>query len=210
VRKISCQYAETIPAEPINLVNSITTSAGPQPPTGVENEDSGPPEERQAAAHVAESIIAGSDSLPPFSLEYVDSEEPAPSSGMVSRNSNHVGHESSMTTSEMDILENHWSLQLTPSPVIPPLVKHSMEFIFRVLRTWPGMMASEIQLPPIVHISQLSRSPLPLPLANCFTLAKMWDGQRPGAEDLVQQTTVNEMTRLFMEVRIAITISSCR
>ena len=43
---------------------------------------------------------------------------------------------------------------------------------------------------------------MPLPLANCFTLAKMWDGQRPGAEGLVQRTTVNEMTRLLMEVSI--------
>jgi hypothetical protein len=206
LRQISCQYVADVPATPVNPVNNETTLADQQQVTDVANGDSGPFEEHQPAAQVTESLIPGPDPLPPFSLEYVESVEPAASSGVVSTNGSHVAHESSMMTFEMDTTENQWALQLTPTPVTPPLVKHSMEFIFRVLRTWPGIMASEIQLPPIIHISQISNSSLPLPLANCFTLAKMWDGQRPGSEDLVRHTAVNAMTGLFIEVRTAIII----
>lgn len=205
-REISCEYAINVPVKSVNHVNDETTPADLQQITDIANEDSGPLEERQPGAEVNESIIPCLDPLPHFPLEYVDNVEPAASSGVVSTNGSHVAHKSSMSTFEMDIMENQWALQLTPTPVTPLLAKHSMEFIFRVLRTWPGIMASDIQLPPIIHISQISNHSLPLPLANCFTPAKMWDGQRPGAEDLVHHTAVNEMTSLFLEVRTAIMI----
>jgi len=203
LREISCEYVTNVPVKSVNHVSDETTPPDLQQITDVANENSGPLEELQLAAETNESIIPGHD---PLHLEYVVNVEPAASSGAASTNGSHVAHESSMTTFEIDIMENEWALQLTPTPVIPPLAKHSMEFIFRVLRTWPGIMASDIQLPPIIHISQISNSSLPLPLANCFTLAKMWDGQRPGAEDLVRHTAVNEMTSLFLEVRTAIII----
>ncbi|KAJ8103599.1 hypothetical protein POJ06DRAFT_279349 [Lipomyces tetrasporus] len=70
-----------------------------------------------------------------------------------------------------------WMLSLWPSETPnSALAKHSMEFLFRVLRTWPRMMADEIQLPPLIHTTHFSNKALPLPLANCFTLAKMWMG----------------------------------
>jgi hypothetical protein len=206
LREISCQYVTDVPVKSVNHLDNRATPVDQQQITGLANEDSGPLEEHQPAAQVTESIIPGPDPLPPFSPEYVDSVEPAAGSSVVSANGNHVAHESSMMTFEIDIMENQWAPQLMPTPVTPPLAKHSMEFIFRVLRTWPGIVASEVQLPPIIHISQISNSSLPLPLANCFTVAKMWDGQRPGAENLVHHTAVNEMTCLFIEVRTAIII----
>ena len=205
-REISCEYATNVPVKSVNHINDETTPADLQQITDIANRDSGSLEERQSTTKVNESIIPCLDSLPHFPLEYVDNVEPAASSGVVFTNGSHFAHESSLSTFETDIVEDQWALQLTPTPVTPPLAKHSMEFIFRVLRTWPGIMASDIQLPPIIHISQISNGFLPLPLANRFTLAKMWDGQRPGAENLVHNTAVNEMTSLFLEVRTAIVI----
>lgn len=37
-------------------------------------------------------------------------------------------------------------------------------------------------------------------LANCFTLAKMWDGHAGGSSELVQNTILDEVRRLFLQV----------
>ncbi|KAH8591457.1 hypothetical protein B0O99DRAFT_269618 [Bisporella sp. PMI_857] len=113
---------------------------------------------------------------------------------------------SSGTDPAMSILigtdENNTALSLLPSPATTPiLVRHSMEFILRMLRTWPRMMAKEIQLPPIIHSSQIPETSRvkekATPLSNCFTLAKMWHGQCPGARELVQLTVEREMQDLI-------------
>ena len=74
------------------------------------------------------------------------------------------------------------------------LANHSMELIFRVLRTWPRMLAEEFQLPPIFHSSHIApNKKMPAPLANCITLAKMWHGQCEGAEEMVRKTILLEL-----------------
>ncbi|KAL5337898.1 hypothetical protein BJX70DRAFT_367990 [Aspergillus crustosus] len=78
------------------------------------------------------------------------------------------------------------------------LMHHSMEFIFRVLRAWPRMLADEFQTPPLIHHSHLGDSnSLPLPLANCFTLVKMWHGQCQGSGDMVNRLIENEVNNLL-------------
>ncbi|KAJ5273169.1 hypothetical protein N7478_008294 [Penicillium angulare] len=78
------------------------------------------------------------------------------------------------------------------------LANHSMELIFRVLRTWPQMLAEGFQDPPIFHSTQLSsQAKLPRPLATCITLAKMWHGQCPGAEDMVRATILQELDQVI-------------
>lgn len=62
------------------------------------------------------------------------------------------------------------------------------------------MMGKEIQLPPIIHPSQLSGEQKQMQLSNCFTLAKMWYGQCPGATDIVQETVKREMQELINTV----------
>ncbi|KAJ5679366.1 hypothetical protein N7462_007610 [Penicillium macrosclerotiorum] len=69
-----------------------------------------------------------------------------------------------------------------------------MDLIFRVLRTWPKMLAEEFQVPPLFHPSQIiPTKKLPQPLANCITLAKTWHGQCAGSEELVRKTIMREL-----------------
>ncbi|OQE04724.1 hypothetical protein PENVUL_c030G01033 [Penicillium vulpinum] len=78
------------------------------------------------------------------------------------------------------------------------LANHSMELIFRVLRTWPRMLAEEFQLPPIFHYTQITpNKTLPSPLAKCITLTKMWHGQCEGAEDMVRKTILKELDSII-------------
>ena len=43
---------------------------------------------------------------------------------------------------------------------------------------------------------------LPEALANCICIARMWEGQEGGAREIVRDTTVREMERLFAKVCI--------
>ncbi|KAK7985792.1 C6 finger-containing protein [Apiospora saccharicola] len=81
------------------------------------------------------------------------------------------------------------------------VVRHTMHFVIRVLRSWPRLMATyhTAQLPPIIHNSQIVDGALPKPLAHCYTLAKMWDSQVAGSGDLVQSIVLNEVQRLWRE-----------
>jgi hypothetical protein len=81
------------------------------------------------------------------------------------------------------------------------LARHSMELVFRVMRTWPRMLAEDFQLPPLIHPTQRWNKELPLPLAHCITLAKMWYGQCEGAEEIVRATILKEVDCLLEHVR---------
>ncbi|PGH14990.1 hypothetical protein AJ79_02670 [Helicocarpus griseus UAMH5409] len=90
------------------------------------------------------------------------------------------------------------SNQLVPStqpavPAVSKVAQNSTEMVFRVTRTWPRMMAKGTHLPPMIHPNQLSDGNIPTPLANCFALVQMWDGQRRGATGIVQQTVKKEV-----------------
>lgn len=88
---------------------------------------------------------------------------------------------------------------LLAEKLLSPLGKHSMRFTFRVLRTWPRMMVYiDRQMPPLFHHTQLEQESTSL--ANCYTIAKMWDGQQTKSSDLVAETTTREMTRIFQNV----------
>ncbi|PLB50816.1 hypothetical protein P170DRAFT_508927 [Aspergillus steynii IBT 23096] len=89
----------------------------------------------------------------------------------------------------------------TPETASEALVNHSMEIIFRVVRTWPKMLAEEFQLPPLVHPTQVSPNKTAQPLAHCITLSKMWHGQCKGAEQMVYSTILRELTNLLDDFR---------
>jgi hypothetical protein len=84
---------------------------------------------------------------------------------------------------------------------ITALTRNSMELIFRVLRTWPRMIADEFQFPPLFHHTQVGKTALPVPLAKGFTLAKMWHKQAVGAEEIVNTTIMREVDYLLASVR---------
>jgi hypothetical protein len=73
--------------------------------------------------------------------------------------------------------------------------------ISRVLRTYPTMMARQEQLPPYIHFWQIKQKPIPIPLANCFALTRMWQEKVSETDDLVMETIHHEMDRLLGEVR---------
>ncbi|KAK6859406.1 hypothetical protein PG995_003042 [Apiospora arundinis] len=81
------------------------------------------------------------------------------------------------------------------------VVRHTMHIVIRVLRSWPRLMATyhTAQLPPIIHCSQVENGIIAKPLANCYTLARMWDGHAGGSTQLVQDTILNEVRRIFQE-----------
>jgi hypothetical protein len=96
---------------------------------------------------------------------------------------------------------------LTAQPGLPAdtnsiaLANHSMELIFRVLRTWPKMLAEEFQIPPLFHSTQITPNKrLPSPLANCVTLTKMWHGHCEGAEDMVRKIILKELDSIMDKV----------
>jgi hypothetical protein len=82
-------------------------------------------------------------------------------------------------------------------PTILSLPRHSMDHLFRVLRTWPMMIARGIELPPIFHPSQMLLDPLPQPLAKCFALVKMWYEQSERSSRLVGDAVRTEMQLIF-------------
>ncbi|KAL5336906.1 hypothetical protein BJX70DRAFT_400246 [Aspergillus crustosus] len=96
----------------------------------------------------------------------------------------------------------HQTVDVSHAPRVP-FRQHSMEFSFRVLRTWPRMMTGALRSPPLFHHTQLVQENLATPLAHCFTIVKMWQGQ--GESDrsagLIHDTAVRELTRLFQNYK---------
>ncbi|KAH8660008.1 hypothetical protein BX600DRAFT_53025 [Xylariales sp. PMI_506] len=86
------------------------------------------------------------------------------------------------------------------TPNADVVARHTMNFVIRVLKSWPRMMAAHgtNQLPPMIHRIQLVDG-LPTPLANCYTLTKMWIVHAEGSRNLVQQTIQKEVQRLLGE-----------
>lgn len=82
------------------------------------------------------------------------------------------------------------------------VARHTSHFVIRVLKTWPRMMTKShaINLPPVIHMIQF-KDCMPTPLANCYTLVKMWAGHPAGSSELVQRTILTEIRRLVREVR---------
>lgn len=89
----------------------------------------------------------------------------------------------------------------TESPAAA-LANNSMEFIFRIFGAWPRMIAEGFQTPPFIHHSHVADTKsLPQPLAKCFTLVRTWHGQCKGAEDMVHQLVMTEVSGLLTKVR---------
>ncbi|KAL2073435.1 hypothetical protein VTL71DRAFT_10759 [Oculimacula yallundae] len=100
------------------------------------------------------------------------------------------------TTPGFPGLDDQWASSLLAPVMTPPLVQHSMETLLRAIRTWPRILCKGFQLPPMFHHSILSTD-VSLPLANCCTLVKMWEGQFAGTNTIVHDTVMTEIKTLF-------------
>jgi hypothetical protein len=137
----------------------------------------------------------------PVSLLYLEYEPSNLTTGSLYGSSDSANSAGSTAINSPDTFSDSWLTSTLPSAdTTPPLTKHSMELVFRILRSWPRMMAKGFQLPPIFHHSVDLQKTLLIPLANCFTLVKMWDGQSEGANSIVQNTIIKEMETLFSQV----------
>ncbi len=84
--------------------------------------------------------------------------------------------------------------------------KASVHFYGQILRTYPRMLSQKDQLPPVIHPWQILANPIPVPLANCITLTRMWQNRAEGAEQLVVDSIRKEVGRLLDEVSLALII----
>ena len=76
-----------------------------------------------------------------------------------------------------------------------------VHFHGQILRAYSKMLVQKDQLPAVIHPWQMSAKPVPLPLANCVTLARMWQDHAEGAERLIIDSIRHEVGRLLDEVR---------
>ncbi|PLN79351.1 hypothetical protein BDW42DRAFT_201674 [Aspergillus taichungensis] len=92
--------------------------------------------------------------------------------------------------------------------ILPPLgqeeipkVYHpfTLQYISRVLATYPRFMLKDGGLPPIIHWAQITGREMPRSLANCYSLVRLWDQAVPGSETMVIGTVEREMERLAAE-----------
>jgi hypothetical protein len=88
----------------------------------------------------------------------------------------------------------------TPPKRIKPLSQATVTYSYRILKTYPKMMLQPGRLPPIIHPLQLKAQETLVPLANCLSLVRMWEGRAEGSEDVVNDILVREMEKLFNEV----------
>ena len=63
-------------------------------------------------------------------------------------------------------------------------------------------MLRDEEVPPIIHRLQVVGRRMPRALANCYSLARMWEQAAVGSEALVIETVEKEMERLENEVRV--------
>ncbi|KAF2972880.1 hypothetical protein GQX73_g749 [Xylaria multiplex] len=87
-----------------------------------------------------------------------------------------------------------WIIALAAKPGLPDppaLVEHSVQTLLRAFRSWPGMLAKGIQLPPIIHPFQFcdgggDETRMPRLIARCVTLCKLWVGQAEDSGQIVE------------------------
>ncbi|KAL5338197.1 hypothetical protein BJX70DRAFT_398912 [Aspergillus crustosus] len=87
-----------------------------------------------------------------------------------------------------------------PTPNSEVLRAHTVQFILRALKSWPRLMSMHGtgRLPPIIHRMQIANG-IPIPLANCFTLAKCWAGGVDGSVEFMRESILQEIRRLLSE-----------
>ncbi|PYH70935.1 Zn(II)2Cys6 transcription factor domain-containing protein [Aspergillus vadensis CBS 113365] len=82
---------------------------------------------------------------------------------------------------------------------------YTLQFLARILKTYPRYMLRDGRPPPIIHHVQVTENKTPRALANCYSLVRMWEQAVPGSEEIVMNTVAREMERLASEVCISLT-----
>ncbi|KAJ6135947.1 hypothetical protein N7512_001107 [Penicillium capsulatum] len=69
----------------------------------------------------------------------------------------------------------------------------TVQFVTCVLRSYPGRLIENHDLPPFIHPLQLSNKPMPGTMANCISLVRMWMNRVAGSEGMILSTVKQEM-----------------
>lgn len=101
-------------------------------------------------------------------------------------------------------------LPLSEGEEIPKMYHpFTLQYIARILSTYPRHMLKDGGFPPIIHRAQIAGNEMPRALANCYSLVRMWEQAVLGSEKMVMNTVENEMRRLVEEVRIFPCVLKC-
>lgn len=101
---------------------------------------------------------------------------------------------SNATTEDEHFGANEWVIwDQGPRESTSPIVKHTMNTLLRVMKTWPKMLAKGFQTPPMIHFSHLDPDNLLPSLASCITVARMWVNQSEGASEIIRRTVIREL-----------------
>ncbi|RHZ59786.1 uncharacterized protein CDV56_102891 [Aspergillus thermomutatus] len=197
MRNTSCTYANAAPSdspatESSEINPGVATQLDPPPQNlGLQQEQELP---ATFESHLLDAVFSSSDTW-----DVTQPSNPAVFSSQLAINTGN--QETNRAQSKLD---SPGFVQALSFPFADPepygdkvslaLATHSMELLFRVLRTWPKMLAEEFQVPPLFHPTQITHDKqLPSALANCITLTKMWHGKREGAEEMVRRTILSEL-----------------
>lgn len=106
-----------------------------------------------------------------------------------------------ISTVDHDRVRDRWmaGFLLRPGQRTKNITPGIMQYMFSVLRSYPRKLG-KIELPPMIQHMQCHNDKLPLSLANCKSICRMWEGQVTGGEAIVRETIIREMRRLFKEV----------
>ncbi|KAL2007381.1 hypothetical protein VTN00DRAFT_8819 [Thermoascus crustaceus] len=98
-------------------------------------------------------------------------------------------------------IRNRWLESFLPSEDQVPKAfqPYTVQFLTCVLGTYPKYMLRHGGIPPIIHPLQIGGQQLPVPLANCYSLVRMWETRARGSEAIVTATVQREMERLLEE-----------
>ncbi|GAD91571.1 hypothetical protein CNBE1820 [Paecilomyces variotii No. 5] len=99
-------------------------------------------------------------------------------------------------------IRNRWLETFLPSDNQIPktFLPYTVQFLSCVLGSYPKYMLRDACVPPIIHGLQVDTNELPLALANCYSLVRMWETRAAGSEAIVTSTVQREMERLIEEV----------
>lgn len=142
-----------------------------------------------------------SQCTPNYSSRYADS----PALNCEPRDQSGTGRSSEAQTVNLMMPEERRQQLLggaSGSPSMDGVTLHTMRLVIRNLKAWPRLMAvhGTRLLPPIIHSAQFLDGDMPVPLANCFTVVKMWADHAPSSATLVHDTVLGEIRRLLRDV----------
>lgn len=103
---------------------------------------------------------------------------------------------------DSDKIRDRWLQTYLPTPDQIPKAfhPHTLQYVSCVLRTYPKQMIGGSRIPPFIHPLQLSKPNIPVALANCYSLVRLWEHRAPGSETIVATTVQREMERLVQDV----------